>query len=388
MTDSATLEDKRRSTRRRGNGEGSIFQRKSDSRWCAMINIGYDEQGKRRRQAIYGATKKEVQDELTRRQARKLEGRLADPGRQTVGQYLDYWLENASKPKIRLTTYDNYEGVIRLHIKPRIGGLSLAKLSAVHVQQFYTRLVDEIGSSLRQLVHAILHKAMKHAVRMGLIAVNPCDAVERPRLVRPEIQPLEPGQAKALLAAAVDDRLEALYVLALTTGMRLGELFALEWKNVDLHAGFLAVRHTLMELAGTHRLSEPKTAKSRRKIELPKLAIDALWKHKAKALTAGHTDGFVFRAVTGGALRRGHFYEKDFKPLLAKAGLPRATRFHDLRHTAATLMLAGGEHPKIVQELLGHSNISMTLGTYSHILPTMQREAVDRLGAMLSVSAG
>ena len=384
-----TTTEKRPSKRRRGNGEGCIHQRKSDGRWLAVMNVGYNEQGKRRRKWIYGDTKKAVQDELIRLQSRKLEGRLADSGRQTVGQYLDYWLENASKPNTRATTYGSYERTIRLHIKPRLGGLSLAKLAPVHIQQLYsTLLADGVGESMRQLVYAILHKALDHALKMGLVARNVCDAVQRPRLVRREIQPLGPEQAKALLAAAAGDRLEALYVVALTTGMRLGELFGLEWANVDLRAGYLTVRHTLMELGGKVELSEPKTAKSRRKVELSPLAVAALLEHKRKALALGRTDGFVFRTVTGLAIRRGAFYQDEFKPLLKLAGLPRATRFHDLRHTAATLLLAAGEHPKIVQELLGHSNIAMTLGTYSHILPTMQRAAIDRLGAMLTTAVG
>jgi integrase len=389
MTTTVTTEEKpKRSTRRRGNGEGSIYQRR-DGRWCATINIGYNAAGKRRRKSIYGVTKREVQEELTRLQSRRLEGRLADPGRQTVGQYLDYWLENASKPNTRATTYGSYERTIRKHIKPRIGGVALAKLSPVHIQQLYSTLATEgMGDSMRQLVYAILHKALDHALKMGLVARNVCDAVERPRLNRPEIRPLGPEQAKALLTAAAGDRLEALYVLALTTGMRLGELFALEWSNVDLQAGYLTVRYTLMELNGKVQLSEPKTPRSRRKIELPKLAVDALWQHKRKALALGRTDGFVFRTVNGFPIRRGWFYQEEYKPLLERAGLPRATRFHDLRHTAATLLLAAGENPKVVQELLGHSNIAMTLGTYSHILPTMQRQAVDKLGAMLSTAAG
>ena len=143
-----------------------------------------------------------------------------------------------------------------------------------------------------------------------------------------------------------------------------------------------------MELGGKVELSEPKTAKSRRKVELTPLAVGALLEHKRKALALERTDGFVFRTVTGLPIRRGALYQDEFKPLLKKAGLPKATRFHDLRHTAATLLLAAGEHPKLAQELLGHSNIAMTLGTYSHILPTMQHQAIDRLGAMLSTGAG
>jgi integrase len=237
------------------------------------------------------------------------------------------------------------------------------------------------------LTHAILRRALQQAVKWGTVPRNVCDAVDPPRVARKEIHALTAEQAKQLLKAAADDRLGAMYTLAVSTGLRLGELFGLQWADVDLAAGTgsLMVRHTLMEVNGELSLSEPKTAKSRRKVELSTMAVDALWDHRRKMLAAGYgCEGFIFRNSTGGPLRRSHFHADNFKPLLKRAGLPDI-RFHDLRHTAATLMLSGGEHPKVVQEMLGHSNISMTMDTYSHVLPTMQREAVNRLGKTLSV---
>lgn len=385
-----TTKEKRRSTRRRGNGEGSIFQR-SNGYWVGTINIGYDEAGKRRRKTIYGGTKKEVQDEMTRLQSRKLDGTLGDAGRLTVGEFLDSWLEDSAKPTIRATTHASYEGVIRLHIKPRLGGLALGKLTPAHVQSLYSEM-ERNGASprMRQLTHAILRRAVNQAVKWGTLPRNVCDAVEPPRVERKEIHALSAEQAKILLKAAADDRLCAVYTLAITTGLRLGEIFGLQWADVNLEAGkgSLMVRHTLMDLNGELSLSEPKTAKSRRKVELSAMAVDALWDHRKKMLAAGHgTDGFIFRDSRGGPLRRSHFHADNFKPLLKTAGLPKI-RFHDLRHTAATLMLSGGEHPKVVQEMLGHANIGMTMDTYSHVQPTMQREAVDRLGTLLKASAG
>jgi integrase len=390
MTDSATLEDKRRSTRRRGNGEGSIFQRKSDSRWCATVNVGYDDKGKRRRVAIYGDTKKAVQDELLRLQSRKLSGTLSQVGRQTVGQYLDWWLENSSKPQIRPTSYVNYERMIRLHIKPRIGGVALSKLTPVHVQSLcadmQTKAVERKaardGASIRRLTFGVLHKALKEALRLGLVARNVCDVVNRPRMPRSEFTTLSLAEARDLLTSATDWPIESIIVLALTTGMRLGEILGLQWEDVDLGAGCLSVRYTLMELNGEYTLAEPKTEKSRRRIELSAIAVESLAKHRQRCMAVG---GFVFRMENGEPYNRTQLY-REFRPAVSDAGLPRM-RFHDLRHTAATLLLAGGEHPKIVQELLGHSAISMTLDTYSHATPTMQRQAVDRLGAMLKSAA-
>jgi integrase len=186
-----------------------------------------------------------------------------------------------------------------------------------------------------------------------------------------------------LLKAAKGHRLEALIVLALGAGMRLGEIFALKWENVDLDRAALFVRHTLVDLNGLLTLAEPKTAKSRRRIELPRSVVVALRRHRQRLTEEGFGDNsWVFCNSTGGPLRRTHFHTNVFKPLLQDAGL-KPIRFHDLRHTSATLLLTAGVHPKVVQERLGHSQISITLDTYSHVIPTMQVEAAEKLDAVL-----
>jgi integrase len=172
--------------------------------------------------------------------------------------------------------------------------------------------------------------------------------------------------------------------LAVGSGMRLGELFGLQWPDVDLKAGAVTVRHTLIELNGTHTLSEPKTAKSRRRIELPDTVVGALLDHRRKMLAEGHAGvAWVFCNQHGGPLRRSHFHRQDFKPLLKAAGLPDI-RFHDLRHTSATLLLSQGVHPKVVQERLGHSQIGVTMDIYSHVMPGMGREAADKLNSVFT----
>ncbi len=369
-------------TRRRGNGEGSIYQR-SDGRWCATISLAYSTNGKRKRQTVYGKTKREAQEKLARLQSLKLDGMLCEPSKLTVSDFLDHWLEDAARPTIRQTTYASYGGVIRNHLQPRIGKIVLSKLTPAHVQGMYSAM-ERNGSSprLRQLVHATLRRALKQAVRWNMVPRNVCDAVDPPRIARKDINPLTAEQAGLLLKAAEGDRLQALYALAVTTGMRLGELLGLQWSNTNLKKGTLAVCHTLVEVDGILTLAEPKTAKSRRSIDLPKVAIDALWEHKRIQLAEGHgSSSFVFCNTQGTPLRRSHLHRRSFKPLLELAGLP-AIRFHDLRHTAATLMLTEGIHAKVVQERLGHSQISVTLDIYSHVLPTMQKDAaatIDRL---------
>jgi integrase len=223
---------------------------------------------------------------------------------------------------------------------------------------------------------------LKQAVRWNLIPRNPCDAVEPPRVGRKEMTAYTPEQVQQLLKAAEGHRLEALFVLAVTSGLRQGELFGLSWTDIDLDAGSVSVRRQLEELRGQFRLTEPKSAKSRRLVEIPRVAVEALRRHRARMGAEGHLDGPVFCDTHGGWLRKSNFLRQVFKPLLRRAGLPEA-RFHDLRHTHATLLLAQGVHPKVVQERLGHSQISLTMDTYSQVLPTLQREAAEKLDDLL-----
>ncbi|HEV2357498.1 MAG TPA: site-specific integrase [bacterium] len=227
-----------------------------------------------------------------------------------------------------------------------------------------------------------LHHALDQAVRWGMIPRNVCDAVTRPGAPRPIMQVLTPTQVSALLEAAREDRLHALYVMAITTGLRQGELLGLQWDDVDLTGALLHVRHSLHEVNGRLSLGEPKTARAKRPVDLPRIAVAALREHRERMLAEGHPHGWVFCDTEGGPVRRPNLLRRSFQPLLKKAGLPQI-RFHDLRHTAATLLLLQGVHPKVVQERLGHSQISVTLDTYSHVLPSMGREAAAKLDALL-----
>ena len=217
---------------------------------------------------------------------------------------------------------------------------------------------------------------------------NVCAEVERPRILKAEITPLDNDQSLLFLKVAEEHRLYAIFNVAIATGMRLGELFGLQWPDVDLKAGVIMVKRALVEVHGRLHLLEPKTARSRRRIDLPQVSIAALEKHRAAMVQNGWGDvPWVFCDSRGGPLRRSHFHKNVFKPLLVKADLPDI-RFHDLRHTSATLLLSAGVHPKVVQERLGHSQISVTLDTYSHVLPTLQREAAGKLDQMLGGAPG
>jgi integrase len=375
------------SRKRRGRNEGSVFKR-ADGRWSASVTVGVNANGKRVRKVVYGATKAEAQEKLLRLQSAKLDGMLADSGKLTVAAFLAQWLEDSARPTIRDATYASYKGIVDNHMSPKIGGIRLDRLTPAHVLGLYAALEREGESChIRRLCHAVLRRSLKQAVKWGMVPRNVCDAVEPPRVAKKEIQPLDGEQVAKLLCAAEGDRLEAIFVLAVATGLRFGELAGLQWSDVDLDAGAITVRRTLSEVNGNLKLAEPKTKKSRRRVELPAIAVDALCDHRKRMLAEGHfAQGQVFVNSKGRLLRRSHFRDQQFLPLLKRAGLP-TVRFHDLRHTAATLLLCEGVHPKIVQERLGHSQISVTLDTYSHVLPTMQRDAADRLDTMFKAGA-
>jgi integrase len=233
------------------------------------------------------------------------------------------------------------------------------------------------------MTYTVLRTALRDALRMRLLAANPLDAVSRPRAPRREIQALDAEQTRALLAAAQGDPFEALYVLAVGTGLRLGELTGLRWGDVDLDAGAVHVRRALVErVNGEITFAEPKTSQSRRKVDLPAFVIAALERHRVRLGALPHRDRLVFATPEGLPIRRSNLHRRSYKPLLKRAGLPELS-FHALRHTAATLALAAGVNPKIVQERLGHSTVALTLDTYSHAVPTLGRDAAKRIDALI-----
>ncbi|HEV2094024.1 MAG TPA: site-specific integrase [Rubrobacter sp.] len=324
----------------------------------------YEVNGKTR--YIYGKAETEVANRVA--EAIKNRDSGIDSENMTVGGYLDRWL-TAIRDTIRVGTWKQYEMIVRLHIKPSLGSARLEKLNALQVQSFYRERLDAGLSSRRvQYVHVTVRKALKDAVKWRLIPYNVADAVTPPRPAKPEITPLTAEQVKVLLAAARGGKLEALYVLAVTTGMRIGEIFGLTWSDVDLEAGILRVRRTV---AADGTVNPPKTASSRRTVRLSGLAIRALSKHPRSA-------EWVFASTAGTPIGVCNFHKNSWRPLLTRAGLPHR-RVHDLRHTAATLMLSRGVPVKVVSEMLGHADVSTTLSIYAHVLPDMQGGAASAM---------
>ena len=368
---------------RRGWGEGGIFFDEERDCWATAVSLGKDDKGRRIRKIIRAKTKgrtaagkREVMDQMAKVQRNAAAHKAAAIDQQTLGEFLDGWLENVDKPTIRASTYILHESSVRLHIKPTIGDIPVAKLTPEDIQRMHRALAaDEVGPRNRQIIHSVLSKALDYAASRRLFEINPIKLTPRPRAAKPEIKALNPEQATRFLAEVKGKPYEALFVVAVTTAMRQGELFGLQWGDVDLDAGTIIVRRTLQRIHGKVHLSEPKTAKGRRKVPLPEIARQALLAHKPKD---ARQDQLVFTDAAGSPLRKENVVRRYFLKRLEAADLPTIT-FHGLRHTAATLLLYLGEHPKVVQELLGHAEITTTLDIYSHYQESMGRKAASRI---------
>jgi len=374
---------------RRGNGEGSITRHKKSGLYMARYWIETPRGPKRK--TIYGKTREKVRDEMARALANRADGLVFDDENVTVGEYLDTWLKGSVRGSVRQSTLERYESAIQLHIKPALGRLRLKKLTPLHVQGFYQDRLDAgfAPASVNKL-HAVLHKALDQAVKWNMVPRNVTRAVKAPRPRPREMSTLSAEQTRRLLGAARGDKLEALYVLAVTTGMRQGELLGLKWQDADLENATISVRRTLTKNGTRLLFGEPKTNKSRRTIRLTEAGVRVLKEHlnrqfgQIERLGDLYKDqGLVFASEVGTPLNPTNLRRRSFASLLKRAGLPQI-RFHDLRHTCATLLLSRNVHPKYVQEVLGHANIAITLDTYSHVLPGMGNQAAKAMEDALS----
>jgi integrase len=369
---------------RRGHNEGTIRHR-PDGLWEARLSLA---NGKRK--SVYGKTRKAVQDKLRAAQRDLDAGLDLGTAKQTVGAFLDRWLVDVAKPTVRPKTYASYAQLVRLHLKPALGHHQLAKLSPQHVQAMMNAK-SAAGLSPRtvQYLRAILRRALGQALKWGLVSRNVATLVDPPRSQRQDVTPLSPLQARAFLTAAEGDRLEALYSVAIALGLRQGEALGLRWDDVDLDAGMLKVRHALQRIDGTLQLVEPKTKRSKRTIPMPPTIVTALREHRVRQLEERLIAGprwqehnLVFPSTIGTPADARNIVRR-FHAILDQAGLP-SMRFHDLRHTCASLLLAQHVPPRVVMETLGHSQIALTMDTYSHVMPVMQREAANLMDQLLT----
>jgi integrase len=367
--------------------KGDGITKRKDGRYMARYTVHTADGPKRR--TIYGRKYKEVEQKLNEARGDAARGIIYDAGTTTVGEWLTAWLTDSVQDTVRQRTYERYKSIVRVHLIPTLGRVKLSALTPAHVRGLYREKLDA-GLAPRSVlhIHRTLSKALKQAVMDGSIPRNAAAPVKPPRPRREEIRPLDREQVRTLFEAARGDRLEALYIVAVTTGLRRGELQGLKWEDVDLEAGTLQVRRTLSEPKGGYIFEAPKSGKGRF-VRCSQRAVEALRSHRARQneeerLRVGplwQDNGLVFPSGVGTPLLGGNL-NRAFKDLLNRAGLPEI-RFHDLRHTCATLLLRQGVNPKFVQELLGHADISLTLNVYSHVLPDMGDAAAGAMDAAL-----
>ncbi len=371
---------------KRSNGEGTIVKR-SDGRWAAAISLPDGQ-----RKWCYGKTQQEVARKIASFRHDRDAGLQVSTERRTVGDCLESWLE-MRKPSLRPGAHENYAWYVRKYIIPTIGKIQLSKLTDEHVQRLLSvRLSDGLAISTVRYIYSVVRNALNEAVRLGLIPRNVGLLVKKPRDKRIEMRCWDPEQARRFLDVARSDLLYALYVVALSTGLREGELFALRWRDLTLPPsgeGAVRVQHTLHWRDRVMSIEEVKTDAGRRQIHLSARATEALRQHairqreeRSKAGPNWRDNDLVFCTSTGGGIRKSNFRRRSFVKLVHAAGVPYI-RPYDMRHTAATLLLLASVHPKIVSEMLGHTSVTITLTIYSHVLPMMQRDAADAMNRLL-----
>ena len=370
---------------KRGNSEGTIAKR-TDGRWMARVTTP---DGKRR--AYYGKTQAEVLGKLNAVRKKIAEGQPLSSERRTVGAYLADWLEMSVKATVRPNTYKSYSLLVGKHIFPGLGHVTLARLTPQHVQRFLNeKHASGLSPRTVQYLHAVIRRALGQAEQWGLVSRNVAKLVSPPRVPKAEVHPLTPAEVKRLLTTVQEDRLSALYTVAVAVGLRQGEMLGLRWSDVNLEASTLTVRTSLQWHDGYPQFTEPKTAKSRRTVRLPDACIQALHAHRGRQTlerdyvgTAWRNkENLVFVREDGSPLTRSVVTHRFWR-ILKAAGIPKR-RFHDLRHTCATLLLAQGVTLKVIQELLGHSLMSTTADIYATVLPVLMTDAADKMDAVLS----
>ena len=378
--------------KKRANGEGNIRKR-SDGRWEGRYTAGHDPvTGKRITKNVLGKTQAEVREKLRRtiEETRGLD--VARAGEYTTGQWLEVWFNDYAMLKVRPSSHQTYRGYLDHHIKPYIGNIPLTKLSSLDLQRLYKKLlsdgrVDRIESKKQpkglsaktvRNIHQIISSALKLAVEQKLIARNPAEGCALPKVERKEMQTLPVEQLTSFLREAKDSGVFALYYIDLTTGLRRGELLGLKWSDIDLEKGDLRVQRQIGRIDGKIIEMPLKTKNAYRTLPLSADAIDVLMQQRRKT---GNSE-WVFPSPTGGPMSPDSVLHMLHR-VLKRAGLPKV-RFHDLRHTFATLALQNGVDIKTVSGMLGHFSAGFTLDTYAHVTTSAKREAAKTMGSLLS----
>lgn len=364
-------------------GSGGQTRQRPNGLWEGRY-VGADH----RRHSVYGKTRREAQERLRAALTAADHGIRPAVSRVTVGAWLEEWLSTSVEQRCRPATIASYRATVRLYIAPAIGRIPLSKLTPEDVQRMLARLGrGDLSATTVHYAYAVLRIALGRALKSGKVVRNVATLVDPPAASHPELRPLSADEARTFLESIEGTRQEPLYVVAISLGLRQGELFGLRWQDVDIDAGTLTVRHTLR--VGTDELAEPKTDRSRRTLRLSPAVVAILRSHKARQaaerLAAGsrwRDLGFVFASPHGSPLDSSNVTHA-FQAALARLGLPRQ-RFHDLRHAFATLQLEDGEELAVISRMLGHANFSTTANVYAHVTPTSLQRSADRMDAILA----
>lgn len=384
--------------KRNAQGAGSIRERK-DGLWEARYTVGNDPAtGKPIRKSVYGKTQREVRKKLASVTVSIDEGIYTEPAKTTFGQWLSIWLEQyctAIKPR----TLSLYKSTIEYRIRPFLGSVRLFELNPVILQNFYNNSIqgkykgkNAISAKTLRNMHGIIHKALQQAVSVGYIKGNPAGACVLPKFQRKELHPLDETQTKAFMQAIEKDPFQRLFLVALFTGMREGELLGLCWDSVDLKRGRITVCQQLQLHDGEYKVMPPKNGKPR-VIAVPPYVLDILKKqrkeqaeNRLKAGALWENSGYVFTNGIGQHIKRNTLY-RHFKKAVEAIGIP-SVRFHDLRHSYAVAALRAGDDVKSVSENLGHASVAFTLDVYGHVTEDMRKSSADRMQAYINYLQG
>ncbi len=367
------------------------IERRGKGSWRVVVELAPDPlTGRRRRRKVtVRGTKRDAERALAEAVSLRDHGIDIEPRRLTVAEYLDRWLRDYAEPNVAPSTLKRYRGICRV-IAESLGGLRLQALRPAHIQAVYSHL-RERRLAARTILHhhRVLKEALGHAVGWQLIERNPADAVSAPRVERREMQSLDAGGVERLVGACEDDNLRRLVFTAVSTGMRIGELLGLRWDDLDLEARTATVRRTAQYLgSGGVVLRPPKTSRSRRTISLSPSTVAVLREHRVAQteqrllLGPAYEDHGVAFAAPDGRLMAPYAASARFRTVARRLGFT-GLRFHDLRHTSATLALQAGVPAKLVSDRLGHASVAFTLDTYAHVLPDQQRQAADLMDSLL-----
>ncbi|SFX78233.1 Site-specific recombinase XerD [Thermoactinomyces sp. DSM 45891] len=369
------------------------YFRKRGVKWSFTIDLGKDPQGKRKQKSVSGfKTKKEAQKACAELIAQIENGGYKEPSKITLGEFITEYMENHVKHEVRPSTFQNQLGTTNQNIIPNLGSLQLQHMTPLIVQEFYTKMLNQgYKASYIRVVHAILSKALKRAFEWDMIPKNISSVLKPPRIPSRSIHVWDMETVNQFLSFTKDRELYIIYVLATYTGMRKGEILGLRWDDCDLKNGRVNVNQTLSLVNNKLVFQDPKTKGSKRTIPLPEFALHCLKKHKLQQnqqklqLGSAYQDHDLVISSNNGEPLPPYIVNYDFKKMLQKASLPKI-RFHDLRHSHATILLKIGENPKVVSERLGHTTIGMTLDTYSHVLPDMQKSLADNFDTAMQSS--